>query len=89
MKFPLDNRCPSWEEYRERVEAALAIFIRLFQDYQQNSFAKWPHDYVQVHNPKTDRYVKIDRTQGRIVSHKRSPGPYKGVRIAEKREAAK
>jgi hypothetical protein len=46
-------------------------------------------DYVQLRNPKTDRYTKIDRTHGVIVSEKRSPGPYKGVRIAEKREDAK
>jgi hypothetical protein len=43
-------------------------------------------DYVQLRNPKTDRYVKIDRAHGIVVSEKRSPGPYKGVRVAEKRE---
>lgn len=41
------------------------------------------HDIVQVKNPKTGRYVKIDRTLGQILSHKRSEGPYKGVPIAE------
>ncbi|NNM59101.1 MAG: hypothetical protein HKM04_04735 [Legionellales bacterium] len=42
------------------------------------------HDFVQVKNPKTEHYVKIDRTEGTIVSHKKSPGPYKGVPIARK-----
>jgi polynucleotide 5'-kinase involved in rRNA processing len=39
------------------------------------------HDIVQVKNPRTDRYVKIDRTAGLIVAHKKSEGPYKGVRV--------
>ena len=34
---------------------------------------------VQVFNPSTDRWVKIDRDIGRIVAHKKSPGPYKRV----------
>lgn len=42
-------------------------------------------DVVQVRNPKTDRYVKIDRTKGRIISHKKSKGPYKNVPVARKR----
>jgi hypothetical protein len=41
---------------------------------------------VQVKNPKTNRYVKIDRDAGRIIAQKKSPGPYKGVPIAEKRK---
>ena len=39
-------------------------------------------DVVQVKNPKSGRYVKIDRGAGRIVSHKKSSGPYKGVPVA-------
>ncbi len=41
---------------------------------------------VQVKNPKTDRYVKIDREKGRIIDHKKSEGPYKGIPIARKRD---
>ena len=40
---------------------------------------------VQTKNPKTGRYVKIDRKAGRIVDTKKSPGPYKGVPVARKR----
>ncbi|HHY76692.1 MAG TPA: hypothetical protein GX500_08015 [Firmicutes bacterium] len=43
-------------------------------------------DVVQVKNPKTNRYVKIDRDTGRIIAHKKSPGPYKGIPVAEKRK---
>ena len=39
-------------------------------------------DMVQVKNPKTNRYIKIDRAAAAIVAHKRSEGPYKGVPIA-------
>ena len=41
---------------------------------------------VQAKNPKTGRYVKIDRSKGKIVSHKRTKGPYKGVPVARKRK---
>ena len=37
-------------------------------------------DRVQALNPVTRRYVKIDTETGRIVDHKKSAGPYKGVR---------
>lgn len=42
------------------------------------------NDVVQVKNPKTDRYVKIDRSAGRILGHKPTPGPYKNVPVARK-----
>lgn len=42
-------------------------------------------DVVQVKNPRSGRYVKIDRTAGRIVAHKKSEGPYKDVPVARKR----
>ena len=43
-------------------------------------------DIVQIRNPFTDRYVKIDRERGLVLSHKRSKGPYKNVIIVEKPE---
>ncbi len=44
------------------------------------------NDIVQVKNPRTNHYVKIDRTEGKIVSHKKSAGPYKNVPVARKRK---
>lgn len=35
---------------------------------------------VQVKNPVTGRYVKIDTQTGRVVHHKKTAGPYKGIR---------
>ena len=43
-------------------------------------------DVVQVKNPRTGHYVKIDRSAGKIVSHKKSDGPYKNVPVAKKRK---
>lgn len=39
-------------------------------------------DVVQVRNPKTGRYVKIDRATGKILGHKKSAGPYKNIPLA-------
>ncbi len=35
---------------------------------------------VQVLNPLTERWVKVDTNTGRIIDHKRTPGPYKGIK---------
>ncbi len=43
-------------------------------------------DVVQVKNPRTGRYVKIDRSAGKIVSSKKSSGPYKNVPVARKKK---
>lgn len=43
-------------------------------------------DVVQIKNPRTGRYVKIDRSAGRILDHKKSEGKYKGVPVARKRK---
>ena len=37
--------------------------------------------FVQVKNPKTGKYVKIDRLKGNIISHKKSKNPYKNIPI--------
>jgi len=42
---------------------------------------------VQTKNPRTGRYVKIDRSAGRILSTKKSEGPYKGVAVIRKRSS--
>lgn len=42
-------------------------------------------DFSQVCNPKTKRFIKINKRLGQIVSHKRSPGPYKNIFIAGRR----
>ena len=38
----------------------------------------------QAKNPRNGRYVKIDKTSGTIIAHKKSNGAYKGIPIAEK-----
>ena len=53
---------------------------------QSDMASKKKSGVVQVKNPRTKRYVKIDRDKGKIVSHKKSPGPYKDVPIARKKK---
>jgi hypothetical protein len=43
-------------------------------------------DVVQVKNPRSGHYVKIDRTAGKIIAHKQSEGPYQNVPVARKRK---
>ena len=43
-------------------------------------------DIVQLLNPKIDRYVKIDRAIGEILSHKKTKGPYKNIPIITKED---
>ena len=40
--------------------------------------------YVQLKNPMTKLWVKVDKKEGRIVEHKKTPGPFKGVPIHPK-----
>jgi len=37
--------------------------------------------YIQIQNPRSKLWVKIDRQEGRIVRHKKSPGPFKGITV--------
>jgi hypothetical protein len=51
--------------------------------FEEQLMAKKP-DIVQVKNPRTGHYVKIDRSAGKIIDHKKSEGAYKDVPIARK-----
>ena len=42
-------------------------------------------DVVQTKNPKSGHYVKINRSEGKIMSHKKSNGPYKDIPVARKK----
>ena len=39
---------------------------------------------VQTKNPRTGHYVKINKSEGKIIGHKSSQGPYKGVPVIGK-----
>ena len=41
-------------------------------------------DIVQVKNPRSGHFVKIDRLAGKIIDHKKTSGAYKNVPIARK-----
>ena len=40
------------------------------------------HIIVQVRNPRTGHYVKIDKTDGIILAHKRTSGAYNNITVA-------
>lgn len=40
--------------------------------------------FVQAQNPRTRRFVKIDRKLGTIVSHKETKGPYANISVIGK-----
>ena len=46
---------------------------------------KFKKDLVQLQNPRSGMYVKVDRGRGQIVSQKNSSGPYKGVDIVSRK----
>ncbi len=48
----------------------------------KKKLAKTKHDIVQVKNPKTERYIKIDRALGQIIGEKTTKGPYKNIPVA-------
>jgi len=43
-------------------------------------------NFVQTKNPKTGLYVKINKTDGVIVAHKKTPGPFKGIPFARQKK---
>ena len=38
-------------------------------------------DRVQLKNPVTGNFIKLDTVTGRMIDEKKSPGPFKGVRV--------
>ena len=47
-------------------------------------------EFVQLKNPMSDRWVKVDKTTGAVVSTKKTVGPYKDIKQVHqpKRDAA-
>lgn len=43
-------------------------------------------DVVQIRNPRTGHYVKIDREKGKILDSKSSLGPYRNVPVIRDRK---
>lgn len=39
---------------------------------------------IQVYNPRTKQYVKIDRAKGQILAVKKTKGKFKGVPVYKK-----
>jgi hypothetical protein len=41
-------------------------------------------DVVQIKNPRSGLYVKIDRLAGKVIAYKESEGPFEGIPIARR-----
>lgn len=40
-----------------------------------------PPKYVQIRNPRTKRYTKINTWDGIIMGSKKTKGPYKNIKV--------
>ncbi len=71
--------------YKDILSQDDIIDAIILLDKYLNKKKKRP-EFVQILNPKTKRYVKINKTIGDIVSHKKSKGPYKNIPIRRRNE---
>jgi hypothetical protein len=71
-------------DYSQLAELIPPKFVSLECNTYKKTTMPEKSRIVQVKNPKTGHYVKIDRQEGRILSNKKSQGPYKGVKVARK-----
>ncbi len=52
---------------------------------QENVLVSRKHEIVQLYNPRSHRYIKVDKTVGGIIGHgKRDGTPYKNIPIVGK-----
>jgi len=42
-------------------------------------------EIVQIYNPMTKKYVKVDRVNALIIKCKQTKGPFKGIQIIHKK----
>ena len=63
---------------------AVTIYAYLETKNKRKMSKELPHNIIQILNPKTNRYVKINRKTGSIISYKGTKGPYKGIPIIKK-----
>lgn len=74
----LDAAC----HFHSEIQAVPAMATNTGQSSRKGAVK----ERVQAKNPVTGRYVKIDTNTGRIIDHKKSPGPYKGVKVVTRKK---
>lgn len=57
------------------------LFIPDLEKASINKSIAKSRDIVQLLNPRTKRYLKVDRANAKIYPSKKTPGPYKGIPI--------
>ncbi len=72
---PKDERKQPNVSYDEEAEQ---VYWLDFHDIEYGGL-DMDTELVQIKNPKTGKYTKIDKVSGKILAHKKSAGPYKGI----------
>ncbi len=62
---------------------SLLVLGQKFKRFEDRCIKLAGEQYVQVLNPRTNRWVKIELSTGNIVAHKKSKGEFKGIRKSE------
>jgi hypothetical protein len=78
----------NWGEYttfKRLWPCLIARRIAVILNIDWRSKMPTKKDLVQTKNPKSGHYVKIDRSEGKIVDHKTTKGPYKNIPIIRKK----
>lgn len=58
---------------------SLLVLGQKFRRFEDRCIELAGDQYIQVLNPQTDRWVKVDKSTGNIVAHKRTKGEYKNI----------
>ncbi len=69
------------DEMKKTLEDVIANQGQLAKDIAKMATVKPESRYVQLLNPRTERYVKVDTILGCIVSHKKTSGPYANIPV--------
>lgn len=76
----------STSQFRRHLKPSKETLEAIIGNYAKEKTEALPkkHEIVQLLNPRSHRYVKVDKTVGGIIAHKKTPNPYKGIPIVSK-----
>jgi len=58
----------------------LFVLASKFKSFENRCLELTEEQYVQVLNPQTNKWIKVEISTGKIVSHKRTKGEYERIR---------
>ena len=62
---------------------SLLILGRKFKSFEDRCIELAEERFVQAFNPRTEKWVKINKDTGNIVAHKKTKGEYKRIPKAD------